>query len=77
MTRLLLAAAPGELTIEVTPAETQVFIDGKKKGDGSKPIVVKLQPGEHVIRLTHKGDAHEEAVMVKSAEKKKWTWTFE
>lgn len=76
----LLAAAPkgpGQLTIEVKPSNSVVFVDGKKKGTGAKPIVVKLPAGKHQVRVTHKGDAHEEEVVVKAGEKKRWKWTFE
>ncbi len=79
-TSLYLAAtpkAPGQLTIEVKPANCVVMVDGKKKGTGAKPIVVKLPAGRHVVRVTHKGDAHEEDVVVKPGEKKTWKWTFE
>ncbi len=77
ISHLLLGAPPGQLTITVQPPETVVMVDGKKRGDGAKPIILKLPPGEHMIRLTHKGDAHEEPVSVKSGEKKNWSWTFE
>lgn len=80
-TSLYLAAtpkAPGQLTIEVKPANCVVMVDGKKKGTGAKPIVIKgIAPGRHTVRVTHKGDAHEEEVVVKSGEKKTWKWTFE
>ena len=74
---LLLHAAPGTLTVELKPATSELLIDGKKKGSGSKPIVLKLPAGKHVIRVTNKGDAHEEEIVIKPAEKKTWKWEFE
>jgi|CXWL01.1.fsa_nt_gi hypothetical protein len=72
------AKGPSQLTIEVKPNNCVVLVDGKKKGTGAKAIVLKgITPGRHVIRVTHKGDAHEEDVVVKSGEKKTWKWTFE
>ncbi|MFO0601349.1 MAG: PEGA domain-containing protein [Myxococcaceae bacterium] len=75
---LLLAAAPAQLTIDVKPDGVEVKVDGKKSGvSGAKAIVVKLKAGRHVVRLSHKGDSHEEEVDVKAGEKKTWSWAFE
>ena len=74
----LLAAAPGQLTIDVKPEGVEVKVDGKKSGtSGARPIVVKLKAGKHVVRLSHKGDSHEEEVSVKAGEKKTYSWAFE
>lgn len=77
VSHLVLAAAPAELTIDVQPDGVEVKVDGKKKGVSGKPIVLKLKAGRHVVRLTHKGDSHEEEVAVKAGEKKTWQWAFE
>lgn len=74
---LLLVAAPSELIINAQPAGVEVKVDGKKSGVSGKPITVKLKAGRHLIRLTYKGDAHEEEVNLKVGEKKTYTWTFE
>ncbi len=74
---LLLAASPTQLTLEVIPPEAIIFLDGKKLGDGRKPRTMPVKPGKHVVKVTFKGDSHEEEVQVKSEEKKKWQWTFE
>ena len=74
---LLLNAAPGTLTVEIKPPTAELLVDGKKKGTGARPIVLKLSPGKHVLRVTNKGDAHEEEIVIKSAEKKTWKWEFE
>lgn len=74
----VLAAGPTQLTIDVHPAGVIVKVDGKKAGtSGDKPLVLKLKPGTHVVRLEHKGDAHEEDVSVKAGEKKTYVWKFE
>ena len=77
ISQLALAAAPAELTIEVKPEGVEVKVDGQKKGTSGKPMVVKLKPGRHVVRLSHKGDSHEEEVALKAGEKKTYQWAFE
>lgn len=77
VSHLVFTAAPAELTIDVKPGGVEVKVDGKKKGLSGKPIVVKLKAGRHLVRLTHKGDSHEEEVAVKAGEKKTWQWAFE
>lgn len=74
----VLAAGPTQLTIDVHPAGVIIKVDGKKAGtSGEKPLVLKLKPGTHVVRLEHKGDAHEEDVSLKAGEKKTYVWKFE
>ena len=77
VSHLLFSAAPGELTIDVKPDGVEVKVDGKKAGMSGKNIVMKLKAGKHVVRLSHKGDAHEEEVLVKAGEKKTYQWEFE
>jgi hypothetical protein len=76
---LMLSAAPGPttLTIEVSPEDTQVFVDGKKKGTGAKAVTMPIKPGKHVIKVSRKGEGHEEDIEVKAGEKKTWKWAFE
>lgn len=74
---LVLSAAPGQLVIDVKPDGVEVKVDGKKVGTSGQPLTVKLKAGKHIVRLVHKGDAHEEEVTVKAGEKKTWTWEFE
>lgn len=76
-TSLVLAASPAELTIDVQPEGVEVKVDGRKRGTSGKPLAVKLKPGRHLVRLTYKGDAHEEEVSVKAGEKKTYAWAFE
>lgn len=77
---LLLHAAPsgpGTLNVEIKPATSELLVDGKKKGTGAKPMVLKLPAGKHVLRVVNKGDAHEEEIVIKAGEKKTWKWEFE
>ena len=78
---LMLAAAPAgptTLIIEVSPEDTVVMVDGKKKGTGAKPITIKnINPGRHVIELKRKGEGHSEEIDIKKGEKKTWKWAFE
>ena len=64
VSHLVLAAGPTELIIEVKPAGVEVKVDGKKAG-------------KHVVRISHKGDSHEEEVAVKAGEKKTWQFEFD
>lgn len=73
----VLAAAPSQLTLEVKPAATIIFVDGKKIGDASKPRTLKLKAGSHEIKLTHKGDSHSDQIVIKPSEKVTWRFEFE
>jgi hypothetical protein len=77
VSHLVLTAAPAELTIDVKPDDVEVKVDGKKAGKGGKIITMKLKAGRHVVRLSHKGDSHEEEVSLKAGEKKTYQWAFE
>ena len=77
VSHLVFAAAPAELTIEAKPDGVEVKVDGKRAGTSGKAITLKLKAGKHVVRLSHKGDAHEEEVALKAGEKKTYQWAFE
>lgn len=77
VSHLVLTVAPAELTIDVKPDDVEVKVDGKKAGRGGKIITMKLKAGKHVVRLSHKGDSHEEEVALKAGEKKTYQWAFE
>ncbi len=77
VSHLVVAAAPAQLTIEVTPEGVAVMVDGKKHGTSGKPLVLKVTAGRHVVKLSYKGDSHEEEVSVKAGEKKTYVWGFE
>jgi hypothetical protein len=77
--KLLVAAPPPtQLVIEIKPAGVMVKLDGKKLGPATdKPFVRKVKPGSHTIRLEHRGDTHEEEVVVKAGEKKTFVLSLE
>lgn len=77
VSHLVLAAAPAVLTIDVKPEGVEIKVDGKKAGTSGKNLVMKLKAGRHLVRLSHKGDAHEEEVSLKAGEKKTYQWEFE
>jgi hypothetical protein len=77
VSQLVLAAAPAELYIDVKPDGVEVKVDGKKAGTSGKVLTLKLKAGKHVVRLSHKGDSHEEEVALKAGEKKTYQWAFE
>jgi hypothetical protein len=77
LSHLVVSAAPCQLTVDVQPEGVEVKVDGKKAGISGKPIVLKLKPGHHVVRLTRQGDSHEEEVSLKAGEKKTYSWVFE
>ncbi len=72
---LLFHAAPATLNVELKPAACVLFVDGKKKGTGEKPLKLKLTAGKHVLRVTYKGDAHEEEIVLKPGANS-WKWEF-
>ena len=73
---LSLSAAPAQLTVDARPEGVEVKVDGKKVGTGGKAIVLPLKAGKHVVRLSFKGDSHEEEVALKAGEKKTYVWEF-
>ncbi len=75
------AVAPGsgktQLKVEIQPAAAVLYLDGKKKGTGAKKHLFTVPPGRHTVKVTHKGDEHQEDVFVKKGEVKLFTWAFE
>jgi len=79
---LALSSAPKlsqktQLKIEVKPSNTVVYVDGKKRGTGAKPVTLTTTPGRHMIKLVFGRDEHQEVISVKKGESKTWTWAFE
>jgi hypothetical protein len=66
-----------QLKIEVQPVSAVVYVDGKKKGTGGKPILMPVDPGRHTIRIVHNRDEHQEVISVKKGETTNWHWAFE
>jgi hypothetical protein len=76
VSHLALGATPTQLTIDVTPPGVEIKVDGKKIGLSGKQLVLKTQPGRHTVRLSFKGDSHEEEISLKAGEKKSFSWDF-
>ena len=64
-----------QLELQVKPATALLFVDDKPQGKVGTNRVVDVTPGFHIIRVTSKGDEHEERV--KFAPNQKTTYTFE
>jgi hypothetical protein len=45
-------ATPGALTIQVTPSDAKVSVDGKELSGGS-PFVSSVAPGKHQVKISH------------------------
>jgi hypothetical protein len=73
------ASAPKktQLKIEVKPVSAIIYVDGKRRGTGAKPITLPIEPGRHTIRIVHNRDEHQEVVVVKKGETTNWSWAFE
>lgn len=76
--KLVTAAGPTQLVLDIQPPGVEVKLDGKKVGvSADKPIAVKVKAGVHVVRVSYKGDSHEEEVAVKAGEKKTFVLKLE
>ncbi len=71
------ASKKTQLKIEIHPDTAVLWLDGKKKGKGTKQYTFNVTPGNHVVKVTNKGDEHQEVLHVKKNEVRSWTWTFE
>lgn len=65
------------LKIEVKPETAVLYVDGVRRGRGNKPHVIRVEPGRHELKVTNKGDEHQEQISVKKGETKQWSWAFE
>ncbi|HZH02574.1 MAG TPA: PEGA domain-containing protein [Myxococcaceae bacterium] len=71
------ATAKSFLKVEIKPEAAVLYVDGTRRGTGSRPHTLSVEPGRHLIRVVHKGDEHQEEVKVKRGETKVWAWAFE
>lgn len=65
------------LVLTVGPADTEIWIDGQKKGTADKVKEVSLSPGTHDLDFKHKGDEHTDQVTLKKGQKVTFTWKFQ
>lgn len=66
-----------KLVLKVGPEDTEIFVDGQKKGTAEKVKEISLSPGQHILTLKHKGDEHEDQVTLKKGQKTTFEWKFE
>src|SRR3954470_11768041 len=66
-----------QLKVEVKPAGAKYVLDGKSSGSGSKVRTFTVDPGTHYIKVSFKGDEHQEPVTVKRGEVKTYIWEFQ
>jgi hypothetical protein len=71
------AAKHTALRLKVEPGDTEVWIDGKKKGTAEKLKEIPMDPGTHIVKLTHKGDEREDQVILKRNVVTTFEWKFE
>ncbi|MBI5529224.1 MAG: PEGA domain-containing protein [Deltaproteobacteria bacterium] len=68
-----------QITFEVTPSSTVVYVDGKKHGEAGKltTVGVAVSAGTHAVRLVHGGDEMEADVNVKAGQSLNFRYVFE
>ncbi len=67
-----------QLKLEITPATSVVYVDGKRRGTGGKLTrAFTVEPGRHTLKLVNGRDEHQESISVKKGESKVWQWAFE
>ncbi|MHB8420782.1 MAG: hypothetical protein ACYDCL_22130 [Myxococcales bacterium] len=69
--------AKAQILLDVKPATAELFIDGKAMGKASAGRTVDVTAGFHVIKLTSKGDEHEERVKFASGQKTTYKYEFD
>jgi hypothetical protein len=65
------------LVLKVEPGDTEVWVDGKKRGTAEKVKELPLDPGNHIVKLVHKGDEREDQVTLKRGVLTTFEWKFE
>ena len=66
-----------KLKLDVGPPDTEIWIDGAKKGTAEKLKEVMLAPGNHELVLKHKGDERSDQVTLKKGATTSFQWKFE
>ena len=65
------------LKLAVTPADVQVFIDGKERGTAGDLSFIALEPGTHTLRLVRGGDEFEAEIPLKRGQIVEFSYEFE
>ncbi|MGH9330074.1 MAG: PEGA domain-containing protein [Vicinamibacterales bacterium] len=69
------AAEPGMLTVETTPAGSQVYVDGELRG--KTPLTIPVDAGKHELKLTRRGLTHTRSVTVEEGKTRleRYAWS--
>jgi len=68
---------PTQLTFEIEPKGTDIYVDKRKLGKAGKVKVLKVKPGKHEIRLVYKKDETEFDVSVARGQSLEVKYAFE
>lgn len=66
-----------KLVLKVAPPDTEIWVDGQKKGTADKVTSLELKPGTHNLDFKHKGDEHTDQVTLKKGATTTFQWKFE
>ncbi len=66
-----------QVEIQVKPATAQLFIDNKPQGKVGTNRIIELTPGAHLVKVTNKGDEHEEKVKFSPGQKTIYSFEFD
>ena len=68
---------PTQLTFEIEPKSTEIYVDKRKLGRADRVKVHKVRPGKHEIRLVYKKDETEFDVSVARGQSLEVKYAFE
>jgi hypothetical protein len=66
---------PGMLTVESTPAGSQVFVDDELKG--KTPLTIPVTAGKHELKLTRRGLTYEKSIVIEEGKTRveRYAWS--
>jgi hypothetical protein len=71
----VVAPEPGMLTVETTPAGSQVYVDDELKG--KTPLTIPVTAGKHELKLTRRGLTYEKSIVVEEGKTRveRYAWS--
>jgi hypothetical protein len=71
----VVAPEPGMLTVETTPAGSQVYVDDELKG--KTPLTIPVSAGKHELKLTRRGLTYEKSIAVEEGKTRveRYAWS--
>ncbi|MFN0063081.1 MAG: hypothetical protein ACKVPX_11270 [Myxococcaceae bacterium] len=63
-----------QIQLDVKPENVVIYVDSKKVGKATRVRTLPVSPGRHRIRLVRDIVSHEETIVVKSGETKRWVF---